>query len=391
MSTQRARRDERRGNVVVLTAFMIVAMCAFLAFAIDYGYLLTARTELQRAADTAAMAACWELIDGAPLTGNGDMSAAVYDARTSAVNYAALNLVCTTGPIVDPNAGNDADGGVVVGAFYDWANPNSSIDPNADPSTYNAVQVRVNRTLNENGEVPFFFAQVLGITSAPAQAQATAALLKNIKGFKTPEDGGNLGMLPFALDEDTWNNMLAGLTPDSWTWSSEGGPNGSVTPGADGVLEVNLYPQGTGSPGNRGTVDIGSSNNSTADVARQIVDGVNKTDLDYMGGELTLNEFGELFLNGDTGISAGVKDELTSVIGRPSIIPIFNSVAGNGNNADYTIIKFAGVRIMEVKLTGKLSGKRVIIQPASMVTKGTVQGDENQTSDFVYSPVILVR
>ena len=97
------------------------------------------------------------------------------------------------------------------------------------------------------------------------------------------------------------------------------------------MKEINLYPSGNGPPGNRGTVDIGSNNNSTADLSRQILNGVTKSDLAYHGGKLEFNEDGELFLNGDTGISAGIKDELAAVIGQPKIIPIFSNVSGPGN------------------------------------------------------------
>jgi len=48
-----------------------------------------------------------------------------------------------------------------------------------------------------------------------------------------------------------------------------------------------------------------------------------------------------------------VKDELASIVGKPRIIPIFDSVSGPGNNASYEIVAFAVVRIMDVKLTGK--------------------------------------
>src|SRR4029078_5825159 len=124
---------------------------------------------------------------------------------------------------------------------------------------------------------------------------------------KAPADGSNLDLLPFALDLQTFNGWVAGSGDDAWNWDPA---TKKVTAGIAGVLEVNLYPQGTGSPGNRGTVDIGSSNNSTSDIARQIVYGISPQDMAYMGGKLEFNSAGELQLNGDTGISAGVKDEL---------------------------------------------------------------------------------
>ncbi len=46
----------RRGAIVVLTAIMLVFMLGLIALAIDIGYLLLARTELQHAAAAAALA-----------------------------------------------------------------------------------------------------------------------------------------------------------------------------------------------------------------------------------------------------------------------------------------------------------------------------------------------
>jgi hypothetical protein len=71
-----------------------------------------------------------------------------------------------------------------------------------------------------------------------------------------------------------------------------------------------------GSPGNRGTVDIGGSNNSTNDIARQILHGISAQDLQALGKPLNISSQGTMTLNGDTGISAGVKDELKSIIGQ---------------------------------------------------------------------------
>ena len=175
---------------------------------------------------------------------------------------------------------------------------------------------------------------------------------------------------------------------DQWYWDAE---HKTIYLGSDGLLEVNLYPQGTGSPGNRGTVDIGSSNNSTSDIVRQILYGVNSADLAYHGGSLVFNSEGKLYLNGDTGISAGVKDELAFIKGQPRIIPIFSEVNGPGNNAIYTIVKWMGIRIMDVKLTGPMTLKHVTIQAAPVVGQGVVPSTTTGTSKNVYSPVVLVK
>jgi len=375
----RGRPRARKGNVLVLTTFSMVCLIALLALTVDLGYLKVARTELQRSADAAAMAAAWELIDDDALYGS-DSYYLEEEARTKAGQYAGLNTVTTQGPALDYQD-------VLVGYL-----PNP-LDP-ASPMLFgtgnppNAVQVSVKKTAALNGEVPLFFARLIGYDGSSLQAQATAALVNSVIGWTTPSSGGNLDLLPFALDQVTWNGLLAGVGEDDWTYDPE---TGELTAGSDGILEVNLFPQDTGAPGNRGTVDIGSNNNSTADIARQIVEGVSPEDLEYHDGEIKLDENGELFLNGDTGISAGVKDELASIKGNPRTILIFREVHGPGNNATYTIVGFAGIRIMDVKLTGQMSSKRVTIQPAIHVSQGAIPSPNAQTSQFVYSPVWLVR
>jgi len=364
---------------------MLVVIVAMLAFAIDVGFLLIAKTELQRSADAAAMAGAWELREAAPRSNNIDLTDEILTARLQAQLFAAANNVCNASPSVDLNKPNSSSGDVVVGHLADPTDPNCAMDF-SDPGRFNAVQVRVRRTSSQNGEVPLFFARIFGTQGKSVEAQATAALLNNFEGFEPPEDGSNLPLLPFALDVATWKGMLAGGGTDGWKFNSD---TGKVSPGSDRVREVNLYPQGTGSPANRGTVDIGPSNNSTADIARQILRGVTQADLDYVGGELRFNSRGELYLNGDPGISAGVKNELAAIIGQPRIIPIFSSVKGPGNNAQYTIVEFAGVRICEVVLTG--NSKRVIIQPASLLVHGGIPGTGEPRSSFLYSPVWLVR
>ena len=375
------KRRDRKGNVLVLSAFLMLIMMGVLAFSLDVGYVYVSKSQLQRSADSAALAAACEMIDQGALSGDGTFNISESNIRSRAEEYAGYNYVLAA----DPELGQSD---VTVGYIENPFDPNWQMQT-SNINMFNAVNVRVRRHTDQNGEVPLFFARFLGHDFVQTQADATAAIIVNVRGFGTPNNGNNQGILPFALDEETWLDMLAGGGTDDWTWDPE---DEDISPGGDGIREVNLYPQGTGSPGNRGTVDIGSNNNSTNDIARQITDGVTPEDLDFIGGSLELDENGELFLNGDTGISAGVKDELESIKGEPRVIPIYRTVTGNGNNATYTIVAFAGVRIMEVKLTGKMSGKRVIIQPANVVTQGAIPGDDTtQTSHFVYSPVWLVR
>jgi hypothetical protein len=285
------------------------------------------------------------------------------------------------------NASNSPSGDVVLGYIADFKDSQSAFLTDGS-NGYNAVKVRLRKDSSTNGQVPYFFARIFGKQGQSLQSEAIAGLIQDVKGFQTPSGGGNIGILPYTLDQQTWIPFVANSGTDNYRWNPD---TKSVEAGSDGLVEVNLFPQGTGSPGNRGTVDIGSSNNSTADIARQIVYGISPSDLAHHGGQLVFDSNGKLYLNGDTGISAGVKDELESIKGQPRIIPIFSSVSGNGNNANYTIVKWQGIRIMNVKLTGSMSQKNVMIQVAPAQAQGVIPATTSGSSSYVFSPVVLVR
>jgi Flp pilus assembly protein TadG len=375
---------QRRGAISVLAAFMSVMVLGMVAFAVDVGYVLSSKQELQRTADAAALAACWEYAKG--LSQGQSPGDAMAQGRVAAVSYASSNPVANVNPAINQNTGNSTDGDLVFGHMADLYDPSSAL-VTATPNLYNAVRMKVRRDSTLNGETPYFFAKIFGLTGQGLDAEATAGYARSIAGIQVPADGGNVDVLPYALDWDTWAALLAGSATDQWTWNAGAK---TISAGADGVKEVNLFPQGTGSPGNRGTIDIGGSNNSTSDIARQILNGVSPADLAHHGGKLEFDENGELELNGDTGISAGVKDELASIAGEPRLIPIFSQVQGPGNNAQYTIVHWAGVRIMDVKLTGSMSQKRVIIQPCPMIVQGSIPSSTG-TSSYAYTPVVLVK
>jgi Flp pilus assembly protein TadG len=375
---------QRRGAISVLAAFMSVMVLGMVAFAVDMGYVLANKQELQRTADSAAMAACWDYAKG--LSQGKTPTESMNLGRTAAAVYASQNPIGGVDPAIDSNTANSSSGDMVYGTLTNLYDANPAL-VTATPASFNAVRLKVRRDSTLNGETPYFFARIFGLTGQGLDAEATAAYARNISGVQMPANGANLDVLPYALDWDTWAALLAGNATDQWTWNDT---SKTVTAGADGIKEVNLFPQGTGSPGNRGTVDIGGSNNSTSDIARQIVYGISQADLSHHGGKLKFDADGELELNGDTGISAGVKDELSSIKGKPRLIPIFSTVVGPGNNAQYTIVHWAGIRIMEVKLTGSMNQKRVIVQPCPMVLQGAI-ASSTPSSSYVYTPVVLVK
>ncbi|MEX0613076.1 MAG: pilus assembly protein TadG-related protein [Pirellulales bacterium] len=386
--TRKQATKARKGAISVLAALLSIVLIGMVAFSVDIGYVLSAKEELQRTADASALAACWEY--GQRLSTGYSAADAGGFARTTAVQYAASNKVTGNPMTVNANTSNDPSGDIVIGYIADFNDSQSAFQTD-NPSTYNAIRVRLHKNSSSNGEVPYFFARIFGMEGQVLDTEAVSGMIKDVSGFKAPEDGSNVDLLPYALDQTTWDSLVSNSGSDNYRWNKT---TGEVETGTDGLVEVNLFPQGCGSPGNRGTVDIGGSNNSTADIARQIVDGISPDDfqaLTSQGRSLEFDESGKLYLNGDTGISAGVKDELASIKGKPRVIPIFESVSGNGNNAEYTIVKWQGVRIMAVKLTGSASQKYVMVQVAPVMTNGVIASTTSGTSKYVYSPAVLVR
>ena len=380
----------RRGSIMVMSAVVMVAVMGFAAFTADVGYLALAKTQMQSAADSAALGAAAELYYGFGLGATQSVSQIVAAGDQAAISLAAAHRVADqptalVNPTRDIRYGRYTRNLVTGQAEEAWG-----------VAPYNAVEVTVRRdqpqpagVSSPDGRLPLFFAPVLGIDQADLSVTAVAALLPGV-GFRVHAGSSQCAMLlPFALDAPTWSALLNGTGTDQFTYNAS---SGNISAGADGIKEVNLYPYGNGSlpSGNRGTVDLGSDNNSTSDLARQILYGLNAVDLSYFGGEIRTDR-GPLYLKGDTGISAGIKDELERIKGQPRAIPIFTAVSGPGNNATYTVTKFVGIRIMYVKLTGSPSSKQVIIQPAPFVDSTVIRGNAELQADSILTPARLLQ
>jgi len=377
--------NDRRGSVLVFSAAMLVIIFAMVAFSVDMGYVALTKTQLQIAADGAALAACLELPDGLGPQPINTLEETAALATAAAVSVAGQNKNGDQdGTYL--HATNDVTYGQAV-----WNSQTKQWVTTWDVFPYNAVKVTTRRDAAESvgGDKPLnlMFAPVLGINDMSLNTEATAALLPGV-GFQIGADSeATIDVLPITLDVPTWEALMAGVGTDNYAYDPA---TGCVSAGSDGILEVDLYPYGNGSlpPGNRGTVDIGSPNNSTSDLCRQILYGLNAYDLSFFGGELRTDQ-GDITLNGDTGISAGIKEELEAIKGKPRLIPLFSAVSGPGNNAVYTIPKFVGIRIMYVKLTG--GNKKVIIQPAPFVSSQIVRGETTIGPDTYYTPPRLIN
>jgi Flp pilus assembly protein TadG len=162
----RLYRDER-GVTAVLVAILLLALIAIMSLAVDVGYLMAARNQLQNVADSAALAAARQL-------------GAIYEPMTYAEQQA---YTCDPGSIVpvaqDAGLKNEAagksiaiDGGDVSIGRWDSAARTFT----ATLASPNAVRVTARRDGTVNGPVSTFFARIFPVDTVPVSAVATAAL-----------------------------------------------------------------------------------------------------------------------------------------------------------------------------------------------------------------------
>ena len=383
---RRKLRPARHGSIVAWSAVTLTAVLGFTALAVDVGFMTQTKAQMQAAADGAALSAALEMREGwgsgKRLTA-GQVDEAGRDAAEAVASMYRLGEQAAA--YLDTNR-DVRFGQRTQNAQGAWVETWGA-------SPYNMVEVTIHRDQPLTGdkatradqELPLFFARALGNKSAALTAKATAMISPGNGFYIPPGSGKTCPLLPLAMDEITWNNLINnGVGTDDYNYRCEG----VVLDGPDGIKEVSLFPDSDSTlpSGNRGTVDFGSSNNSTADLSRQIRYGCNEEDLSHFGGKIQIPSTGLLPVNGDTGLSAGIKDDLTAIIGQPRAIALFRSVSGPGNNATFQICRFVGIRVVKVQLTGSPSGKGVIVQPAPVFdgtivgTPGALQPDSIMTS-----------
>jgi Flp pilus assembly protein TadG len=138
-------QSQRKGNIVVLTAFLLVVILAMIAFAVDVGYMSVVGTEMRASVDAAALAGAGELVNGTAA------------AEQEALEYLAMNKVGT----------QTLDASNATIEFGHW---------NTVTRTFSASNVRPNaiRVTGNNAGNSLFFGRVFGKTGFESEAQAVA-------------------------------------------------------------------------------------------------------------------------------------------------------------------------------------------------------------------------
>lgn len=342
------KNQSRRGSAAVLLCVLMVPLLFLLAFSVDYGFLLFVESSLQRAADQAALAGARELVPDSE--GNQD-----FDRTREVVRqYVRMNL------------GDDfvvLDEDIEIGRY----NPNtvySSVEL-LDNGIQDTVRVTIRQDSNANRSISLYFAKLFGNNETAVSVSSAAALQK--AAFIGP----GADVFPFALQRQAWNRLDFGEAANIY--------------GDGKITDEN----GRNIPGNWGTLDIGSQSNSTSELANQIVNGLTQQDLNdlYAQGAISTPDYIDpninTELNGDTGLSAGLKHSLADVEGQTRIAPIYKKTTGKGGNLLYEVTGWVSVKVIDSRFRGSKNSYVSVEKSYAYDEKLLPIADLSETTDVI--------
>jgi Flp pilus assembly protein TadG len=364
----------RRGAVVPLVAILLVPLIAMMAFAVDISYIVMVTSDLQNAADSAALAGAEQLQDyyaiwmaGTSSQKTTAITKAQTNATTYAQNYSKYNTAGGVNPVLPSS---DVTFGYFDGTTYTSPTPSGKY-----PNTVQVV-LRYDGQTTTNPKLGLFFGPVIGTSSVPITVTARATIYTApINSFSYA--GSPLRVLPMTYDQAHWNNFLAtGQDPD-----------GNSTTDANGLPELQVYPS-VKDTGNFGELSLDGSHTGSSDVKGWITNGMASSDVNAL---LTLNLIplsshpaNTWDWNGNTGMQADTVMAVNNYTNQVFVLPLFQAYnsgsasansngngnsgnsgsssyqagVGQGSNYYYDIVQFVTVKIMPVSDTNK----QVVVQ-----------------------------
>jgi hypothetical protein len=357
----------RRGAVAPLAVIGLMVFVVVLAFVVDIGYIVGVRSELQNAADAAALAGASQLREGAVryhLPGQTDQLGILYVTRTKAIaeakKFAARNRAGNA-PLVlldsDIEFGYTTDGSPPQ--YWPESDPDYPID--AFPNTVR-VTLRRDRT-SPSGPLSLFFGALLGKGEVDVMASGSATAHAGVKvdGWKNDADL-SLRMLPMTYDVADWDDFLAGNHPDAVMLSD------------DPALRV--YPSHK-DVGNFGQLSLDGHHAGAAEIKGWIRETIGQAEITSLQDlnllPLSRHDSNEWDWMGNPGLKTSTIYELEPFEGEDFILPLFKAYKphddprsyeagrGEGSHYYYQIVRFVGVKMVQAH------DQKVIIRPTGVV------------------------
>jgi hypothetical protein len=177
----RAKAKRENGTILILVTVALFSLVGFAALSTETGRAWQTKSQLQAAADSAALAGAGNLLSADFLTVDEG------GARTAAMTYGAQHKALGTNLAIAP-----AD--VEVGSWNMAAQTFTALPGNTDPNVMRAVRVVTRRDDNVNGPINTILGRVLGVNSISVISDAVAEW-----GF-AGSGGPGVADLPIAID-----------------------------------------------------------------------------------------------------------------------------------------------------------------------------------------------
>jgi Flp pilus assembly protein TadG len=207
----------RRGTVLVYACIALVLFCACVSFAVDFGRVQLAKTEMRRNADAAARAAVAKLSNG------------VTAAQDAAINVASLNKIDGVALTLDRTGDID---------FGTWDTSNKTFTPltGSSQSSANAVRVWARRTTATGNPVQLNFARALGKPTFDVETFAIA--------FSMPQYGLvglNSVTISGSGNTDSYNSNSSAYPPVTSGHKGTIASNGSINLSGSSTVDGDVY------------------------------------------------------------------------------------------------------------------------------------------------------
>jgi Flp pilus assembly protein TadG len=357
------------------------------AFAVDIGWIVLAQSDLQNAADAAALAGAQQLIGQEQL----NVSTGRYSMSNGYADYYAPGQSPTNQATILSTALAAAKASATKFASYHSAGNVSSLvlsdsdiefgftdSTGAYTSAYagypNTVKVVLRLDPQANGSLRLFFGPIFGYKTENVTASALATIYTGTLNSFNINPGSVSGILPMTYDVNEWKTFLqSGTGPDVLDTASSG---------STGAPQLKVY-SSVNDAGNFGLLSLDQASDGASSISGWIDNGVPSTDLqqELNSGLLPLSSHvaTKWDWKGDTGLRTSDVSALTSHIGDVYMLPLFKPydpgvpdpttyTAGDGvgTNYYYNIVQFAAVRISYV------DSSTVYVQPAAFIDPNAV-------------------
>ena len=358
------RHNQRRGVIIPLAALLAVFLLGMVGFAVDVGWMVVSQSELQNAADAAALAGAGPLMDGHVLYNlpgnNGNQTTILANAKTNARNkakeYGGYN---GAGGV---NSLSILDGDIEFG----FTDANGVYTASTALSGYpNTIKVTVRRDSTANGALTLFFGRALGQTTTTLTATASATLFA---GSLTSIPGPTL---PLTYSQNDWN-----------TFRSTGrDADGDLSKDANGNPELLVFDSVKDS-GNFGWLSMDNGSLAASTLRGWIDNGVSQAEIDILkdDGLIPLSSHPNAWdWQGKPGFTSSDVKQVNDHVGEIFVLPLYKPYSatspgdGNGSNYYYNVVEFVSVRLT----APDRNNRDIIVQPAPLVVANALLDPNN--------------